>query len=250
MDGWHLLQQDQQEHHHDDDADGHVRGDEDAQVGLLHGLEFRVGQGGPGGGVHRVQAGLDEVHRHVHPAQGADGVEGLGEVQPPGGRRRVAHREDVRVRAGLQEAEAAGEDEIGDQERPVRARGTGRDEQEGACRVQAQAHQDAALVREAADEDGGREGHREISAVEGDLRQGALRHAHPENLGERLHHRVRDIVRKTPQREACGDQDEGQQIVRPLILEETLFFFHRFGLSVVQDRKLRIIWGKYNLCIR
>ena len=134
----------------------------------------------------------------------------IATVQPPGGGGRVAHREDVRVRAGLQEAEAAGEDEVGDQERPIGTRGPGRDEQERARRVQAQAHQDAALVREAPDEDGGREGHRKVPAVEGDLREGALCYAHPEDLGERLHHRVRDVVRKAPQREARGDQNEWQ----------------------------------------
>ena len=237
LDLGHSGQHDDEEHHHDDDADYHVGFDQDAQVRLAHCREFFVGEGGPGGGVHRVQARLDEVHRYEHPAQGADGIERLGEVEAPGGRGRVAHREDVRIGAGLQETEPAGKDEVGDEERPVGAGGTGRDEQERPGGVQPEPHQDAALVGEAADEDGGGKRHREVAAVEGHLGEGALRDAHPEDLGERLHHRVGDIVGETPQREARGDEDEGEQVVHSLILEKTLFLFHRFQQKVYQAER-------------
>ena len=93
-------------------------------------------------------------------------------------------------------------------------------------RIQSTAFWNAAFVGEAADEDGGREGHGEIPAVEGHLREGALRNAHPEDLRERLHHRVGDVVRESPQGEAGSDEDEGEQVIHPFVLEETLFLFH------------------------
>ena len=58
----------------------------------------------------------------------------------------------------------------------------------------------------------GGQSHAEIAAIKGKLHQGAVSHAHSENLGKSLHHRVGDVVGEAPQGETTGHQDKGQQV--------------------------------------
>ena len=145
------MQQDEDEHDHDDQADGNVRGNEDAQVALLDGLELFRGKGCALGAAEGIQAGLDEVHGHEHAAEGADGVERLRKVEAPGGRLGRAHREDVGVCAGFKETESACKDEIRHQEGIVAAYLGSWQEQHDAYGIKSQSDEDAGLVTEATD---------------------------------------------------------------------------------------------------
>ena len=57
---------------------------------------------------------------------------------------------------------------------------------------------DCYIYGESLDEDCGREGHTEISSVEGHLHEGPVSDAHPEYFRECLHHRVRHVIGKAP----------------------------------------------------
>ena len=216
----HLDATDDDEHGQDDQPDEHIRPDEHLQVGIADSLELCLSQLGALGGVHGVQAVLDEVHGHVHAQQRAHGVEGLRQVQAPRGRFLAAHGEDVGVAARLQEGQAARQDEVGDEEGEVHPRQHRGIEQESPEGVQPQPQHDARLVRVLADEDGGRIGHGEVAPVEGHLHQCALGDAHAENLRERLHHGVGDVVGEAPQGETRGNQDEGHHITDVAFMQD------------------------------
>ena len=65
----HAREQNHHEHHGNHDSYDDVRLYQHTQVGLLDKLEFGVGKLRAGGGVHRVQLCLDEVHGHEHSAE-------------------------------------------------------------------------------------------------------------------------------------------------------------------------------------
>ena len=209
----HLDEHDDDEHGHDDESDGQIGRDEDGEVGLLHGVKLLGREVGALGGRHGVEPCLDEVHGHIHADDGAAGVEALGHVESARGGFLGAHREDVGVAGGLEERESAGHDEIGDEEASVDAHHLGREEEQRARGIEPEAHQHTRLIREFPNEDGCREGHAEVASVEGHLHECSLGDAHPEDLGEGFHHRVGDVVGKAPEREAEGDQDEGDEVV-------------------------------------
>ena len=210
----HLGEQDDEEHGHDDQSDGQIGRDEHREVGFLHGVELGSAEVGALGRRHRIEACLDEVHGHIHADDGAAGIEALGHVQAPRGGLLGAHRQDVGIAGGLEERESAGHDEIGDEEASVDAHHLGREEEQRARGIEPEAHQHTRLIAELADEHGGGEGHAEIASVEGHLYECPFGDAHAENLRECLHHRVRDVVGKAPEREAEGYQDEGDEKFR------------------------------------
>ena len=208
----HLGEQNDDEHGHDDQSDSQIGRDEHREVGFLHRVELFTGEVCTLCRRHRIKPRLDEIHGHIHADDGAAGIEALGHVQAPRGGLLASHREDVGVAGGLEERESAGHDEIGDEETAIHAHHLRGEEEQRARGIKPEAHQHARLVRELADEHRGGEGHAEIAAVEGHLHQRTFGDAHAENLGESLHHRVRDVVGKAPKREAEGHEDEGDEI--------------------------------------
>ena len=214
--GRHPHQQHQHENRHQHDTDDRIRSDHHRQVRRLDGLERGIVQDGTLRRAQRVHTGLDEIHRHPHPAQRPDRIERLRQVQPACRRLLVAHRQDERIGRCLQERKAAGQDEIRDQERIIAPDLRRRDEHQGAECIQAQAHQDAALVGKPADKQGRRQGHAEIASVEGHLHQRPVSHAHPEDFRERLDHRIGNVIGKAPQRKAAGHQNEREHIADPV----------------------------------
>ena len=227
---WHLGEKDDEEHGHDDQSNDEVGRDEHAQVLLLHGLKLRVAQQGTLVAAHGVQPRLDEVHGHEHADDAAAGVEALRQVQPSGGALLRSHGQHVGVARGFQERQAAGHDEIGQEETAVDAHRLGRQEQQRAGGVEAQPHQHARLVAVLADENGGGEGHAEVASVESHLHKGAVGDAHSENLREGLHHGVGNVVGKAPQGKAECHKDERQQIAGAVFADNRFFLFHWFLL--------------------
>ena len=195
----HLGEVDYQEHHCNHQTDNQIRTNQYAEVGLLQGFELFTREQGAFVRFHRVELGLDEVHRYIHTEQGAHRIERLGEIQSAGSCCFIAHREDVWVRTGFEERETASQDKVGEEERIVFACHLGREEEQCADGVHTQSHQDTCLIGILADEHGSRKGHGEIATIEGNLHQSTIRHTHAEDFGERLHHRVGDVVGESPQ---------------------------------------------------
>ena len=223
----HAREAEEQQDDQDCRADEEIGRDEDGQVVGLHGLERGVGERRARGGVHRIEACLDEVHGHIHAQERADGVERLRQIEPAGGRFLGSHLQDVRVCARFEERQAARKDEVSQQERVVAAACLGRMEQQRAGCIERQAQHDARLVGVSADEDGCRQRHGEVAAVESQLDEGAVGDAHAENLGESFHHGVGDVVGKAPQGETSSDEDEGNQVADSAFREQRMFvFFH------------------------
>ena len=160
---------------------------------------------------------MDEVHGHVHADDGTAGIEALGHVEAPRGGFLASHRKDVGVAGGLEERESAGHYEIGDKETAIHANHLRGEEEQRSRSIESEPHQHTRLIAELADEHSGGEGHAEITAVKGHLHQSAFGNAHTENLGERLHHRVRDVVGKAPHCKTNGNHSEWQQETYPIM---------------------------------
>ena len=112
----HLGEPDEQEHGGNHQTDNQVRTDQNAEVGLLQGFELVTREQGTFVCFHRIELGLDEVHRHKHTEQRTHRVEGLCQIQAAGSRCFIAHREDVWIRTGFEERETASQDKISYQE--------------------------------------------------------------------------------------------------------------------------------------
>lgn len=143
-------------------------------------------------------------------ADGAEGVERLGDVETARGCLGGAHGEDVGVGGGLEDGAAAGHHVDGKEEEGIGcglARGI---EQHGAGGVEGQAEQDAALVAEPADEEGRRKGEAEVCPVEGELHEGGLQVGHRHDAPERSQQRVVHVVRDSPEKEEETHEHERQ----------------------------------------
>ena len=77
----------------------------------------------------------------------------------------------------------------------------------------------------------GGQGHAEIAAIEGKLHQSAVGHAHAENLGKSLHHRVGDVVGKAPQ----AKQQVTKTKANRYFFSTTLFIFKYLLSSFYQE---------------
>ena len=216
--GGHPGEPDHQKEREDHQPDQKIGADQHREVGILHRLKLCIAEQSALGGVKRIHLCLNELHGNEHPQQGPHRIEGLSEIQPTGRGLLRPHREDVGVGAGLQKRQPAGQNEVGEQKGIVGAGHLRREEEQRAERVQPQSHQNPRLVGESADEHRRWKRHREIAAVEGDLHQRSVGHAHAEDLRKRLHHRIGDVVGEAPQGKTRSDQNKRQHVtdaVRP-----------------------------------
>jgi hypothetical protein len=146
-----------------------------------------------------VEIDEDDHAGHEHPDDGAHGVEGLGEVEAAGRGALVAHREDIGIGRGFQEGQPAGHDEIGEQEGVEVERPAGGNKEQASAGVEGEAQQNAAFVGEFLDEDGRRNGHERVAAVEGALHERTLEVGQQQDVLERRHHRIGDVVGESPE---------------------------------------------------
>ena len=213
----HARQGDDDEHRHYHEADDHV-GVADhrkvvyADVGLLGIGEHR--EDDASGGIAPVGPELGKHHEggDCHAAKGPHGVEGLGQIEPAGGGHPAAERKDVWVGSGFQEGEPEGEDVETDAEEGEALPRCRRDEEEGAHGVESESKEDGALIGVAADEEGCRDGHREVAAIEGELDERSLGGGDFHHGLESRHHRVGDVVGEAPERKEARDEDEWEEI--------------------------------------
>ena len=215
----HLFEKDDEEHDDDDDADEQVRGDEYAEVAILHGIEFGRAKQGALLGAGRVEASLYEIHGNEHADDTAAWVEALGKVESSSGGFFRTHRENIRVATGFEERQSAGHDEVSNEEATVGANHLRRKEEQGTCGIESESHQHTCLVAIFADEDGCRECHAEVASIERQLYERTFRDTHAENLGEGLYHGIGDVVGKSPKGEAEGDKDERNEIADTILLD-------------------------------
>ena len=225
----HPDQTDDNQHEQNDQANGQIRGYQHTEVGLLDGLKLLFVEQGAVGRIQGMKTRLNEIHGHEHAQQGTHRIERLGQVQTTRGRLLGTHGENVWVTTGLQEGKAAGQNEIGYQERIILACHLGREEEEGTERIQPQPQQDTGFVGKAADEHGRRESHGEITAVKGYLHQRTVGGAHAENLGKCLDHRIGNVVGEAPKGKTGGYQNKRNQIVDSVLRQDGLFtVFHGY----------------------
>ena len=80
-----------------------------------------------------------------------------------------SHREDVRVRACLKERQSASHYEIGEKEGVIVSGPFCWDKEQSSGGIKAETHDEAGFIAESPDEQGGRQCHREIAAIECEL---------------------------------------------------------------------------------
>ena len=142
----------------------------------------------------------------------AQGIERLGQVQPLRGLGRIAQDVDVGVGAGLQDAQAGGENEHRADEGQEGARARRRDEQQGADGGDRQTRHDAELVAARVQQHARRDRQQQIGPEIGDLQPGAVGLADAQRLLEMLVQHVQQTIGQTPDQEA-GD-GEGQRALQ------------------------------------
>ena len=119
--------------------------------------------------------GEDEFAGGEHTEEGADGVEGLGEIEALGSGLFVTHREDVGVGGGFEEGETEGENVEGEGE-PDELHGEGGgDEEQGTGGVEGKAKQNTGFIGVFLNEEGGGNCHGGVASVESELDGAALR---------------------------------------------------------------------------
>ncbi len=119
---------------------------------------------------------------------------------------------DVRIRSRFDASQTAGEDEQRHQKRPKRLIDQTRwNKQERSDGQHSQAQQDAALVADAADQQSGRQSHKEISAENGGLDEARLGLADIEYVLEMFVQHVQHGMTKSPDEEQRGDHEEREQ---------------------------------------
>ena len=213
----HLGQGDDGEDGDDDESDGDVGIADDGEVvqsdvGLLSFGEEREDDLSGGVALVGEQVRQHDEGCHSHAAERADGIECLCQVQSAGRGLFVAERKDERIGGRLEKCESERQDiERDAEERELLPFGC-RDEEEGSDGIECQAEQDAALVGIFADEQGGRNRHRGISAVEGELDERGFRHGDFHDGLEGCHHRVGDVVGESPQGEQRRDEYEREEV--------------------------------------
>gem|GEM_PF-7120919 len=188
--------------------------------GRLVGVISRLRGGRQLGQVARIEhdARQDQQAADGGGHRGAEGIEGLGQGQARGRGARVAQRRHVGVGRHLQDGDAAGQDEEGQQEQAV-ATVRGWIEHRAAGGGDHQAGHGAVLVADLLDQHAGRERDDEVGAEEAEL------HQHRLHIGERVHRfqvRNEHVVQggqQTPHEEQDGDDDEragvtGARVVR------------------------------------
>lgn len=166
-------------------------------------------------GVHVrvVQVGQNEVFCQENARQGADGVEGLGEVEAAYARFLRPHGQHEGIAGGFQDGEAARQDENGHQVNVKALAYRGGDIAQRTYHVEAQADQHARLVGKFLKQDGGENRQHRIRPVEGNLHPGGFGGVDHENFAESGDQIVRHIVQQTPQGEAGNQHEKWQPVL-------------------------------------
>ena len=73
----HFREEDNKEHQYDDSPNGKVGRDQYIEIGILQCLKLCITQQGALITTHRIQLGLNEVHRHKHTDDRTTGIETL-----------------------------------------------------------------------------------------------------------------------------------------------------------------------------
>ncbi len=180
---------------------------------MFHRLKLLRRQHRPFCRTQRIQTRLDKSHRRKHPQQRTDRIKRLCQIQTARRGRLIPHRKNIRIGTGLQKRQTAGQDEISHQKWIIHARHTRRNKQQRPSRIQSQSNQYARLIGILADKQRSRKSHRKIAPVKSELHQSPIHHAHSENLGKSLHHRIGNVISKSPGKKQCCHQNKRQQQV-------------------------------------
>ena len=141
-------------------------------------------------------------------AHSPDGIERLGDVEAPGGRRCRTHGEDVGVGRSLKNGASSGHYVDGEKEETIRGRLSGGIEEQRAGRVKRQTEHYAGFIAVATDKNSRRKSETEIGAVEGKLHQRGLEVGHRHDAPECRQKRIVHIVGQAPQQKQERHQRE------------------------------------------
>jgi hypothetical protein len=215
-------------HQHESHADvGRHHG---VELGRLHDPQLFGRHRRPVFGGRRVQVRQDQRGGQEHAEIGADRIESLGEVQPPGRVRLRPHRDRERVGRGLQDRQAGREGEQRGEEIAVDHRLAGRVEHEGTDRGQAEPGQHPDFVRVTSIDEGGGQRQTKIRPIVAELHQRRLQGAHAEDFAEHLDQRIGHVGRHAPGGEAGHQQGERNN---HFPIHEWLFLLHLACPSLV-----------------
>ena len=194
-------------------------GEGDASVGDADGggLLGAVGlEGGGGEGVKflwRERGGAeDDGGAEEGGDGGAEGVEGLREIEAGGGGALRAEVGDVGVGGDLERGDAGGEDDEGAEEERKGGDGGGRDEEQGAHGHDKESRDHGALVADPFDDLAGGLGEDEVGGEEGELDHHGLGEAELEDGFEMGDEDVVEAGEETPHEEEHGGDRHGSDV--------------------------------------
>ena len=173
---------------------------------LLRGEGFLLAHDGLRGLGSQVRQDQHRAHQHTEVC--ADRVEGLCQVESPGGSRLVAHRDHQGVRGGFKDGQPGGQGEQCNQEQRI-GEGLGRrEEEETPDRGQSETGQQAGLEAESLVDHRSRNRQQEIGAVVGELHQRRLEDGHGEDAPEHADQHIGQVGGRAPGGEAQQEQQE------------------------------------------
>ena len=134
----HLHHANHNQHCQNNKPDNQIRRNQYHQVRITYRSEFNIRKLTAFHRIHRVQAILNKIHRHVHTQQRAHRVKRLCEIQAAGGCSFITHRKNIRITTCLQKRESACQDKVGNEEGIVIACQHGRIKEECTDSIQPQ----------------------------------------------------------------------------------------------------------------
>ncbi|EJX04442.1 hypothetical protein EVA_07451 [gut metagenome] len=175
------------------------------------------------------QVRQDDERGYCHTGERPHRIEGLRQIEPSRCCFLFSQREDKRIGCSFQKRQSEGKDVEGKTEKGETLIRGGRDEEEGADHIEGEPQEDTALVAEAVDEEGGRNGHCSITTIEGKLHERSLRCREFHHGLEGCDHRVGDVIGKAPEGEERGNEDKGNEVFpfdEDARLAFSFFYFH------------------------
>ena len=174
------------------------------QVGLvsscgLHGGGLRIGE---------LDSGEDKQGSDETGGDGAEGVEGLGEIEAAFAGGGGAELGDEGVGGSFKEGQATGDHELSDEEKTVKAHLRGGVEEQAAGSEENEAGDDAELVAEFVHELASGDGEQEVTKIEPDLDASRAGAVDLKRLHELADEDVIEVVGDGPEEEEGGDYQE------------------------------------------
>ena len=176
-----------------------------------------------------VQVAQNQLLSQQDTGNGTHRVEGLGKVQAAHSRLIRPEGNHVGIAGGFQHRATAGHHENGDEINLEALVDTGRNVAQCTGNINTKTNEDALLIGEFLNQDGGKDSQHSIGAVESNLHQGGLFLRNRKDILEGRHKVIRHIIQQAPQGKAADQHKENRAVLTRYHRRQILL---NFGIHV------------------